>query len=132
MARIYLSPPHLGEDERTLIQEAIESNWVAPLGPHVDAFEQEIAAVVGLPHAVALSSGTAAIHLALLLLGVGPGMDVIVPTLTFIASASAVTYVGAHPVFVDCDAATWNLDPGLLEETLDERAAAGRPAAAVI
>ena len=98
----------------------------------VDAFEREFAEYVGVPHAAALSSGTAALHLALLLLGVGPGDDVLVPTLTFVASANAVTYVGARPVFVDSDETTWNLDPVLVAEELDERARDGRLPAAVL
>ena len=89
MARVYLSPPHMGECERQLLLEAFDSNWIAPLGPHVDAFERELAERVGVSHAVALSSGTAALHLALQVLGVGPGDDVLVPTLTFIATAAA-------------------------------------------
>src|SRR5882672_8559545 len=113
MARIYLSPPHMGPDERALLLDAFDSNWIAPLGPHVDAFENEFAECVGRSHAAALSSGTAALHLALLLIGVGPGDEVIVPTFTFVASANAVTYVGARPVFVDSERASWNLDPEL-------------------
>ena len=91
--------------------EAFDSNWIAPLGPHVDAFEKEFAALLGANHAVALSCGTAALHLALLLLGVGPGDEVLTSTLTFAATANAITYVGATPVFIDSDRATWNMDP---------------------
>lgn len=133
MARIYLSPPDVGRDERALLLDAFDSNWIAPLGPHVDAFEQEFAAAVGVRHAVALSSGTAALHLALLLLGVGPGDDVLVPTLTFVATANAVTYVGATPVFVDSERATWNIDPDLVADELARRARDGarQPAAVV-
>lgn len=115
-----------------MLLDAFDSNWIAPLGPHVDAFERELAAAVGVEHAVALSSGTAALHLALLLLGVGPGDEVLVPTLTFVASAAAVTYLGATPVFVDCDPATWQIDPGLVAEAIGERARRGRPPAAVV
>lgn len=132
MSRIYLSPPHVGEAERDALLRAFDSNWIAPLGPEVDAFEAEFAQYVGTDNAVALSSGTAALHLALVLLGVGPGDEVVVPTLTFAASAFATRYVGAEPVFVDSDAGTWNLDPGLLEEELDERAERGELPAAVI
>ena len=116
-----------------LLLEAFDSNWIAPLGPHVDAFEQEFAEFVGSRSAAALSSGTAALHLALMLLGVGPGDEVLVPSLTFVASANAVIYVGARPVFVDSDRATWNLDPELVEEELAARFHAGRdqPAALV-
>ena len=133
MARLFLSPPDVGPRERALLLDAFDSNWIAPLGPHVDAFEREFADFVGVGHAAALSSGTAALHLALLLLGVGPGDDVLMPSLTFAATANAVTYVGARPVFVDSERATWNLDPELLEEELADRFHAGRdqPAAVV-
>jgi dTDP-4-amino-4,6-dideoxygalactose transaminase len=130
--RIFLSPPHMGTDELRLLEEAFRSNWIAPLGPHVDAFERELAAAVGVAHAAALSSGTAALHLALLLLGVEAGDEVLCSDLTFAASANAVTYVGARPVFVGCDAATWTLDPDLLEEELAAAARRGRLPAAVI
>ncbi len=132
VSRLFLSPPDVGRIERALLLEAFGSNWIAPLGPMVDAFEREFAEYVGVPHAAALSSGTAALHLALMMLGVGPGDDVLVPTLTFVASANAVTYVGARPVFVDSDEATWNLDPQLVAEELEERARDGRLPAAVI
>jgi dTDP-4-amino-4,6-dideoxygalactose transaminase len=120
MPRIYLSPPDLAGTELELLRDAIESNWIAPLGPHVDAFEAELAAKLELPHALALSSGTAALHLALQVLGVGPGDEVWASTLTFAATANAVRYVGATPVFVDSELATWNLDPALLTRALDE------------
>jgi dTDP-4-amino-4,6-dideoxygalactose transaminase len=124
--RLFLSPPDVGARERELLLEAFDSNWIAPLGPQVDAFEQEFAAHVGAGSAAALSSGTAALHLALVLLGVGPGDEVLVPSLTFVASANAVTYVGARPVFVDSERATWNLDPALVEEEFATRASSGR------
>jgi pyridoxal phosphate-dependent aminotransferase EpsN len=130
--RTYLSPPDVGPDERRLLLDAFDSNWIAPLGPHVDAFEHEFAAAVGMPHAVALSSGTAALHLALQILGVGRGDDVVTSTMTFAATANAVTYVGANPVFVDVTPATWTLDPDLLEEELKLRAHNGKQAAAVL
>ena len=133
MPRLFLSPPDVGPRERELLLDAFDSNWIAPLGPHVDAFEREFAGFVGAGHAAALSSGTAALHLALVLLGVGPGDDVLVPSLTFAATAFAVTYVGARPVFVDSERATWNLDPELVEEELAARARTGRdqPAALI-
>jgi pyridoxal phosphate-dependent aminotransferase EpsN len=130
--RIYLSPPHLGDDEWALVRDALESNWVAPLGPHVDAFEREFAEAVEVPHAAALSSGTAALHLALKLLGVGPGDEVLCSTLTFTASANPIVYEGAAPVFLDADRTTWNLDPGLLREELRACAARGKLPRAVI
>lgn len=122
----------MGPDERSLMLEAFDSNWVAPLGPHVDAFEKEFAARVGVPHAVALSSGTAALHLGLLMLGVGRDDEVVVSSLTFSASANPVTYLGARPVFIDAEASSWNMDPGLLEEELAECARKGRRPKAVV
>jgi dTDP-4-amino-4,6-dideoxygalactose transaminase len=130
--RIYLSPPEVGEDERTLLLDAFDSNWIAPLGPHVDAFEREVAAKVGAAHAVALSSGTAALHLALLLAGVGPGDRVLCSTMTFVASANAIRYVGAEPVFVDCDPESWNISPELVARELNAAARAGERYAALI
>jgi dTDP-4-amino-4,6-dideoxygalactose transaminase len=121
LPRIYLSPPHLSGRELELVGEAIESNWVAPLGPQVDAFERELARVVGVPHALALSSGTAALHLALVVLGLGPEDEVACSSFTFAASANPIRYVGATPVFVDSDPATWTMDAALLEEALAER-----------
>jgi pyridoxal phosphate-dependent aminotransferase EpsN len=130
--RIYLSPPHMGSEELELVKDAFASNWIAPLGPHVDAFEKEAARYVGLPHTAALSSGTAAIHLALRLLGLKAGEEVLCSTFTFAASANPVCYEGAKPVFIDSEAASWNMDPGLLREELDACAARGRLPRAVI
>jgi dTDP-4-amino-4,6-dideoxygalactose transaminase len=121
LPRIFLSPPHLCGRELDLLREAIESNWVAPLGPQVDAFEREFADVVGVPHALALSSGTAALHLALVVLGIGPGDEAVCSSLTFSASANAIRYTGATPVFVDADAASWTMDAELLDQALGER-----------
>lgn len=131
--RIFLSPPDVGEVERKLLLDAFDSNWIAPLGPHVDAFEAELAAYLDDEvSAVALASGTAALHLALLDLGVGAGDEVVTSTLTFAATANAITYVGATPLFVDVDPLTWQLDPDLVAEAVRDRAAAGRPPAAVV
>ncbi len=121
MPRIYLSPPHLSGSELELLRDAVESNWVAPLGPHVDAFERELAETAGVSHVLALCSGTAALHLALLVLGVGPGDEVACSSLTFAASANPIRYVGATPVFVDARADTWTMDPELLDRALRER-----------
>ncbi len=132
MSRIYLSPPHVSGRELEFVTDAIESNWLAPLGPHVDAFECALAKTVGMAHAAALSSGTAALHLALVLLGVGPGDRVIVSDLTFAATAFAVRYVGAEPVFVDADPGTWNVHPGLVAEALEAEARRGRPPKAAV
>jgi dTDP-4-amino-4,6-dideoxygalactose transaminase len=132
VSRVFLSPPDVGSEERRMLLEAFDSNWIAPAGPDIDAFERELAERVGVAQGVALSSGTAALHLALLLAGIEPGDEVLVPSFTFIATAAAVAYLGARPVFVDCSADSWNLDPGLVEEVLTERAAAGRLPSAVI
>jgi len=129
--RIYLSPPHVFGDEQSLVADAFASNWIAPLGPHVDAFEKEFQGVVDVPHAVALSSGTAALHLAMELLGVGARDHVICSSLTFSASANPIRYQGATPVFVDSDK-TWTMDANLLEDALKSGDAAGRRAKAVI
>ena len=126
MKRIYLSPPDVGQLERKLLLDAFDSNWIAPLGPHVDAFEREFAATLGVPYAVALSSGTSALHLALATLGVGRGDLVVTSTLTFAATANAITYVGATPVFIDASRETWTMDPDLLEEELAAQSRAGR------
>ena len=123
MPRVYLSPPHLSGRELEYLTDAVDSNWVAPLGPQVDAFEQELAALVDVPNALALSSGTAALHLALVVLGIGSGDEVACSSFTFSASANPVVYAGASPVFVDADEATWTMDPGLLERALAERPA---------
>src|ERR1039458_8973871 len=116
--RLFLSPPHIGGAERDFVHEAFASNYVAPIGPMVDAFEREFAAYTGIPHCLALSSGTAAMHLVLRELGVGPGDEVLASTLTFIGSVTPATFLGANVVFLDSDRATWNLDPGLLAEEL--------------
>ena len=131
-ARILLSPPHLTGEELRYVREAFATNWVAPLGPHVDAFEQEFRAMVGAEHAIAVSSGTAALHLALILAGVGHGDEVLVSTFTFAASANPITYLGARPVFIDSERTSWNMDPGLLEDTLAARARIGRLPKAVV
>jgi dTDP-4-amino-4,6-dideoxygalactose transaminase len=130
--RLYLSPPETGSLEREYLLDALGSNWVAPLGPHVDAFESELANVAGVAYAAALSSGTAALHLALRILDIGPGDEVMVSSFTFAASANAVMYTGATPVFVDADRATWQMDPDLLGDELARRAAGGRLPSAVI
>ncbi|HEX2302784.1 MAG TPA: aminotransferase class I/II-fold pyridoxal phosphate-dependent enzyme [Gaiella sp.] len=132
MARIYLSPPHVNGREGELVAEAIASNWIAPLGPHVDAFERELAAIVRIDNAVALSSGTAALHLALVVLGIGEGDEVACSGFTFAASANAITYTGATPFFVDADEATWTIDPALLDRAMAERRDAGARVRAVV
>jgi dTDP-4-amino-4,6-dideoxygalactose transaminase len=131
-SRIYLSSPHMSGAERAYVDQAFDSNWVAPLGPHVDAFEREFCEVLGTGHAAALNSGTAALHLALILAGVESGDEVLVSTFTFAASVNPVVYLGARPVFVDSDRASWTLDPELVAEWVDARARSGRPPRAVV
>jgi dTDP-4-amino-4,6-dideoxygalactose transaminase len=131
-ARIYLSPPHLSGAEERFVVDAIRSNWIAPLGPHVDAFEQEFAERINVAAAAATVSGTAALHLALLLADVRPGDEVLVGTLTFAGSVFPILYVGAKPVFVDCERLSWNVDPELIVEAIEARVRRGRPPAAVI
>jgi dTDP-4-amino-4,6-dideoxygalactose transaminase len=130
--RIYLSPPDVGERERELLLAAFDSNWVAPAGPDLALFESALAQRTGRQHAVALSSGTAAIHLGLLASGVGPGDEVIVSSFTFAGSVNPIAYLGAKPVLIDSDAQSWNMDPQLLEEALATRAASGRLPRAVL
>jgi dTDP-4-amino-4,6-dideoxygalactose transaminase len=130
--RLYLSPPHMSGEELALVAEAFQSNWVAPLGPHVDAFEREFASAVGTPNAVALSSGTAALHLALELAGVGPGDRVLCSTLTFIASANPIVYCGATPIFIDSDRRSWNMDPSLVADELESSCRRGAGPKAVV
>jgi dTDP-4-amino-4,6-dideoxygalactose transaminase len=130
--RVYLSPPHMSGREVELVLDAFASNWIAPLGPHVNAFEKEMASYVGVTHAAALSSGTAALHLALILAGVADGDEVICSSFTFSASANAVIYQRAQPVFVDSDASSWNIDPDLLSEELEFRQQRGTMPKAII
>lgn len=129
---ILLSTPHIGEQELKFVKEAFDTNWVAPVGPNIDAFEQEFSQAVGSKYAAALSSGTAALHLALKLVGVEPGDEVFCSTFTFIASASPITYLGAKPVFIDSDRISWNMDPNLLETALAKRAKLGQLPKAVV
>ncbi len=120
--QILLSTPHMGDREREFVQEAFDTNWIAPVGPHVDAFEQEFCQVTGAGYAAAVSSGTAAIHLALRLIGVESGDEVFCSTLTFAATANPIVYQKAKPVFIDCDRTSWNMNPDLLQEALEHRA----------
>lgn len=132
MARIYLSVPHMGPRELGYVEEAFRSNWLSTVGPNLDAFEAAFRARLGQP-CVALASGTAGMHLGLRLLGVGPGDEVLCPTLTFVASVNPVGYLGATPVFVDSDRASWNMDPQRLADALRDRVAKGkRPKAVVV
>lgn len=118
MDKIWLSPPHLNSDARKYVEEAFDSNWIAPIGPHVDRFEKSIASTCGVSHVAALNSGTAAIHLGLKLLGVSSGDYVVSQSLTFCASVNPATYLGAVPIFIDSELDTWNMDPNILEDVL--------------
>ena len=120
MSRIYLSPPDVGLPDLAAVQKAFESGWIAPLGPEVDAFEEELAAITGRAHGVALSSGTAALHLALILNRVQEGDRVLVSTLTFSATVNAIRYVGAEPVFIDSNLSSWNMDPERLDKAISQ------------
>ena len=121
MPRIYLSPPDISPHDHASVDAVLTSNWVAPIGPALNAFEAAVAERVHRKHALALNSGTAALHLALQILGVGQGDAVVCPTLTFAASANPICYLGAEPVFVDSEPRTWNMDSALLEEALETR-----------
>jgi len=116
--RIYLSPPHMGDNEKSLFSEAFDSNWIAPSGSHVDGFEQEMTDYIGVDHAAALNSGTAALHLALRILGVTKSDIVLCPSLTFAASANVILYENATPVFVDVDPKYWTIDLSSLEHAI--------------
>ena len=131
-ARLFLSPPHMSGQELSLIHQAFDSNYIAPLGPMVDAFEREFADYTGIPYCLALSSGTAAMHLAMRELGVGPGDEVLASSLTFMGSVSSAIHLGASAAFIDSDVSTWNMDPDLLAEELDACDKRGKLPKAVI
>ncbi len=124
--RIFLSPPHMSGAELGLVQQVFAENWIAPAGPQLAEFERAFSEYIGADYAVALASGTAAIHLALLTSGIRPGDEVFVSTLTFAGSVNPIIYAGAKPVFIDSEAPSWNMDPDLLEETLRRRAKSGK------
>jgi dTDP-4-amino-4,6-dideoxygalactose transaminase len=130
--RIFLSPPHMTNRERDALLAAFESNWIAPAGPALNEFESRLCSIAGTEAAVALNSGTAALHLAMIVMGIGPGDIVLAPTVTFVASANAIRYVGAIPHFVDCDPLTGNIDPGRLEQALNDLTKLGHKPAAVM
>ncbi|WP_317129626.1 DegT/DnrJ/EryC1/StrS family aminotransferase [Hymenobacter setariae] len=132
MDRIYLSPPHLGRHELNYLHKAVEDNWVAPAGPNLTGFEADLCTFTGVGHAVALHSGTAAIHLGLRLLGVGPGDEVLCPSFTFVATANPIGYCGATPVFVDSEADTWNMCPVRLREAITDRLSKGKKLKALL
>lgn len=131
--KIWLSAPHMGGGEQKFIQEAFDTNWVAPLGPNVTNFENDLASFLDSgAHVTALSSGTAALHLGLILLGVGPGDEVICQSMTFSASANPIAYLGALPVFVDSEPDTWCMCPVALREAIEDRIAKGKKPKAII
>jgi dTDP-4-amino-4,6-dideoxygalactose transaminase len=130
--KIWLSSPHMGGAEQKYVNEAFDTNWIAPLGPHVNGFEQDLARYTGVAHAAALSSGTGALHLALIMLGVKAGDEVICQSMTFSASANPIAYLGAVPVFVDSEEQTWNMCPDLLREAIKDRIAKGKIPKAII
>ena len=132
MSRLFLSPPHLGIKEISFVHQAFESNYIAPLGPQVNAFEKEFSEYTGIPYCVALSSGTAAMHLALRHLGIGAGDEVFASTLTFIGSVTPIVFEGAVPVYIDSDRTSWNMDPALLEAALEESSHQGKLPKAVV
>ncbi|WGF92172.1 DegT/DnrJ/EryC1/StrS family aminotransferase [Aequorivita marisscotiae] len=131
--KIYLSSPHMGGTEQNYVQDAFDTNWIAPLGPNVNAFELALESYLSQEsHVAALSSGTAAIHLSLIMLGVGPGDEVLCQSMTFSASANPIVYQGATPIFIDSEPDTWNLSPHYLEEAINARIALGKKPKAII
>ncbi len=132
LSKIWLSSPHMGGNELKFIHEAFESNWVAPLGPNVDNFEKDLQSFTNVKHAAALSSGTAAIHLGLVLMGVKAGDYVICQSMTFSASANPIAYIGAIPVFVDSEPETWNMSPDALEEAIKKLISENKKPKAII
>jgi dTDP-4-amino-4,6-dideoxygalactose transaminase len=130
--RVFLSPPDVGARERELMLAAFDSGYVAPAGPMLETFERAFADYVGLPHAVAMGSGTAALHVALKMLGVGPGDAIIAPTLTFIGGIAPIVYQGATPILVDCEPVCWGLDPQLLEPAFERATRLGLRVRAVM
>jgi len=131
-SKIWLSSPHMGQQEFPFVKETFDTNWIAPLGPMVNGFENDLEHFTGAKYAAALSSGTAALHLALIMLGVGPGDEVICQSLTFSASANPIVYQGAVPVFIDSEEDTWNMCPALLEEAITDRISKGKLPKAII
>ena len=131
-SKIWLSSPHMGGNEMAYVQQAYDTNWVAPLGENVDGFEKDLSAYTGVAHVAALSSGTAALHLALILLGVSQGDEVLCQSFTFSASANPIRYQGATPIFIDSECDTWNMDPVILETAIIDRIKKGSKPKAII
>ncbi len=132
LAKIWLASPHMGGSEMEYVKEAFDLNWIAPLGPHVNAFEKKLAAYTGAKHVAVLNSGTAALHLALIMQGVGAGDEVICQSITFSGSANPIAYQMAMPVFIGSEAQTWNMDPNALEDAIKDRLAKGKKIKAII
>jgi aminotransferase in exopolysaccharide biosynthesis len=130
--RIYLSPPHMGGTEQKYVKEAFDTNWVAPLGANVDAFEEALSDYCKIKHAAALSSGTAAVHLALIILGIKPDDEVLASTFTFSATINPIAYMKAKPILIDSEPETWNMDPDLLEKAIRDGIAQGRKPKVII
>ncbi|HRH34200.1 MAG TPA: aminotransferase class I/II-fold pyridoxal phosphate-dependent enzyme [Catalimonadaceae bacterium] len=130
--KIWLSSPHMGNQEFEFVRNAFETNWIAPLGPHVDGFEKDLSEFLNIGHAAALSSGTAALHLAMILLGIGVGDTVLCSSFTFSATANPIAYQGATPVFVDSETLTWNMDPDLAEEAIKSLISQGKKPKAMV
>jgi dTDP-4-amino-4,6-dideoxygalactose transaminase len=130
--KIWLSSPHMGQQEFSFVKEAFDTNWIAPLGPHVNGFENDLELFTGSKYAAALSSGTAALHLALIMLGIANGDEVICQSLTFSASANPIAYLGAIPIFIDSESETWNMCPDLLEKAIKDRIIKGKKPKAII
>ena len=131
-SKIWLSPPHMSGEEMKYIQDAFDTNWISPVGPNIDGFENDICSLLRTKGAVVLSSGTAAIHLALIILGVSNEDIVLCPSFTFSASVNPVTYIGATPVLIDSEPETWNMDPVLLEEAIRDQIEKGKKPKAII
>jgi dTDP-4-amino-4,6-dideoxygalactose transaminase len=131
-SKIWLSSPHMGEEEFKFVKEAFDTNWIAPLGPNVNGFEQDLCNYTGSKYSAALSSGTAAIHLSLILLGIKEGDEVICSSFTFSASANPIVYLGARPIFVDSEKSAWNMNPEILESAIKDRIAKGNKPKAII
>lgn len=132
LKRIWLSSPHMGGTEQEYVREAFETNWIAPLGPNVDGFENDLARYTHSSYAAALSSGTGALHLALIMLGIKAGDEVICQSMTFSATANPIAYLGATPVFIDSENETWNMCPDLLREAIVDRISKGKKPKAII
>ncbi len=130
--KIWLSSPHMGDEEFNFVKDAFDTNWIAPLGPHVNSFEKELSDYVEIKHVAALNSGTSAIHLALILLNIKHNDEVLCQSFTFSASANPITYIGAKPIFIDSELDTWNLDPSLLDYAIKDRISKGKKPKAII